>query len=226
MSAVWGFLRYRWPAIPRPLADAGLSMGFAAMTLSFIPGVRWSVISLAVVGVGCLVGAASLHLHGKPQEPEGKSATAHARSSSVTPSPARADAPIPDRVTPFSRRSNAEVSNRLREVANGLRKFESDHHAEAKKLAGTPGAKPEEIRAQLANLDHDDTMRFRDLYLYDARDLVDEASKRLRRPLPADQSPNPLSAHGAQAFSAGQMYGSGLSDLAAYLDALAADLRK
>lgn len=142
--------------------------------------------------------------------------------------------PVPDRVTPYASLTGAQLAEKLATVGKGLRSFEKSHAAAAKKISESATVVPDddadraqraEIRAQLAKLDADDTMRWRTLYLFDARDLVDEASKRLRVPRPADQSPNPLSRDGAQAFGSGQLYGAGLSNLAEYLDALAADLR-
>lgn len=138
---------------------------------------------------------------------------------------------IPSRITSFATLPDDQLALKLASVGLGLREFDGEHHAKAKKIAESVDLNGDEAndraqsaasRDQLAVLHSDDTLRFRTLYLEDARDLVDEASKRLDRPRPTIRSPGILSPDGAQALASGQMYGSGLSNLADYLDALAA----
>lgn len=68
ISVVSSFARWRFPAVPKPLAAAGLAVGIGLIALSQIPQVRPLYAGLAILGLALLAAIADWAL--SPERPK------------------------------------------------------------------------------------------------------------------------------------------------------------
>ena len=235
-------LASRFIDVPKPIGWAGFSLGAALLLSNFLPdGYQPSPPQgiLYLLGIGCLVGALSWQIisSGTHQQTQQANLPAPAPAPLAPPPQTAHDevlwsggggiypSGIPATTTAYNGTSIKELKAAVDDVSARLFAADADRRKRLSSASSKAGDTAVQRQAEIEKVDGQTIKEFQEGLLMEARPLFDELLQRLKRPYPRTTADG-MTVDGYTAISSGILSGPHpLADLAAYLNALASEMK-